>query len=128
MDTDYGIFFLVCIIILAVLTFLCLIRAIRGPKIADRIMAGNMIGTLTIVIILLLSVYLNESYIIDICLVYAVISFLAIVVITKIYIGLYREQKQQEGNAAGADAATLSEETPAGAPAGSGGKKEEILS
>lgn len=96
MNTDFGIFFLVCIIILAVLTIACLVRAIKGPKIADRIMAANMIGTLTIAIILLLSIYLGESYIIDVCMVYAVISFLAVIVITKIYIGLYREHKARK--------------------------------
>ena len=93
MSIDFSIFFLVCIIILAILAVFCLFRAIKGPKIADRIMAANMVGTLTIAIIMLLSVYLDESYIIDICLVYAVISFLAIIVITKIYVGLYREKK-----------------------------------
>lgn len=96
MSIDFSIFFLVCIIILAVLVVFCLFRAIKGPKIADRIMAANMVGTLTIAIILLLSVYLDESYVIDICLVYAVISFLGIIVITKIYVGLYREHKAKK--------------------------------
>ena len=86
-------FFLACIIILAVLILLCLVRAIRGPKIADRIMASNMIGTLTVAVIMLLAVYIDESYIIDVALVYAVISFLAVIVITKIYIGLYRRRR-----------------------------------
>ena len=97
---DFSIFFLICIIILAVLIFCCLIRAIRGPKIADRIMASNMIGTLTVAVILLLSVYIDESYIIDVGLVYAVISFLAVIVIAKIYIGLYRRHhnEQQSGH------------------------------
>lgn len=98
MKADFGIFFLVCIIILAILAVFCLFRAIKGPKIADRIMAANMVGTLTIAIILLLSLYLDESYIIDVCLVYAVISFLAIIVITKIYVGLYREKKAKKAN------------------------------
>ena len=98
MTIDFSIFFLVCIIILAILVVLCLFRAIKGPKIADRIMAANMVGTLTIAIILLLSVYLDESYVIDICLVYAVISFLGIIVITKIYVGLYREHKAKKSD------------------------------
>lgn len=93
---ELGIFFLVCVIILAIATFFCLVRAIRGPKIADRIMAANMIGTLTMAIILLLGVYLGESYIIDVALVYAVISFLAVIVITKIYMGHYRENQEKQ--------------------------------
>lgn len=98
MSIDFSVFYLVCIIILALLTIFCLFRAIKGPKIADRIMAANMVGTLTIAIILLLSIYLDESYIIDVCLVYAVISFLAVIVITKIYVGLYREHKAKKSD------------------------------
>lgn len=109
-------FFLACIIILAVLILLCLVRAIRGPKIADRIMASNMIGTLTVAVILLLAVYINESYIIDVALVYAVISFLAVIVITKIYIGLYRRRKHDLMAAEAAQAADSSgAEKPSGA-------------
>ena len=109
-------FFLACIIILAVLILLCLVRAIRGPKIADRIMASNMIGTLTVAVILLLAVYINESYIIDVALVYAVISFLAVIVITKIYIGLYRRRKHDL--MAAAEAAQAADSSGAEKPPG----------
>ena len=67
MDTVLNLFFLICIIILAVLTFLCLIRTIKGPRLVDRIVGTNMIGTMTIAIIALLAAYLNESSILDIC-------------------------------------------------------------
>lgn len=93
MRTDFGGFFLVCIIILTVLTFFCLVRAIKGPKLADRIVAANMIGTMTIAIIALMAVYLDESGILDICLIYAIMSFVAVIVLTKIYIGIYNENK-----------------------------------
>ncbi len=96
MRTDFGGFFLVCIIILTVLTFFCLIRAIRGPKLADRIVAANMIGTMTIAIIALMAVYLDESSILDICLIYAIMSFVAVIVLTKIYIGIYNENKDEK--------------------------------
>ena len=94
MHTDFSWFFLICMIILTVLTFFCLVRTIKGPKIADRIIGTNMIGTLTIGIIALLAVYLNEASVIDICLIYAAISFVAVIVLTKIYIGLYNKDKQ----------------------------------
>ncbi len=89
-------FFLVCIIILAVLAIACLIRAILGPRIADRFVAVNMIGTMTMAIIAILSVYLHESTVLDICLIYAVMSFVAVIVFAKIYIGLYNERKAHE--------------------------------
>lgn len=87
-------FILICIIILTVLTVFALLRAIIGPRLADRILAINMIGTMTIAVIALLSAFLGESSLLDICLIYAVISFVAVIVITKIYIGIYRERKE----------------------------------
>ncbi len=98
MHTDFNWFFLICMIILTVLTFFCLVRTIKGPKIADRIIGTNMIGTLTIGIIALLAVYLNEASVIDICLIYAAISFVSVIVLTKIYIGLYNKTKHDMQN------------------------------
>ena len=36
------------------------------------------------------------GYLVDICLIYAMISFLAVVVLTKIYTGVYRDAKEHE--------------------------------
>lgn len=82
--------------ILAVMLVLCLIRAVIGPRIADRLVAVNMMGTMVMVIIALLAVLKNEGYLLDICLIYAMISFLAVVVLTRIYTGVYREEKDYE--------------------------------
>jgi multicomponent Na+:H+ antiporter subunit F len=38
---------------------------------------------------------MNEGYLVDICMIYAMISFLAVIVITKIYMGVHL-QKQEE--------------------------------
>ena len=46
MDAAFKSFFLVCIIVLAVLTFFCLVRTIKGPRLVDRIVGTNMIGTI----------------------------------------------------------------------------------
>lgn len=88
--------FSVILIYLAVLLFLCLLRAVKGPAIADRLMAVNMMGTMVMVIISISALYLEEGYLVDICLIYAMISFLAVVVLTKVYTGVYLEKKDQE--------------------------------
>ena len=67
--------------VLAVMLVLCLIRAVKGPRIADRLVAVNMMGTMVMVMIALLAVVKNQGYLIDICLIYAMISFLAVVVL-----------------------------------------------
>ena len=91
----------VCLIILAVLVILCLIRAIIGPRIADRVVAVNMMGTMVIVIISILSVMLNEGYLMDVCIIYAMISFLAVIVLTKVYMGVYLEKNSSSNKEQG---------------------------
>lgn len=84
------------LIFLAVMLVLCFIRAVRGPRIADRIVAVNMMGTMVMVMIAVLALLLKEGYLADICLIYAMISFLAVIVLTKVYMGVYRERKEKE--------------------------------
>lgn len=84
------------IAVLCILICLCMVRAIKGPTIADRIVAVNMIGTLTIMIICMLAIYLKESYLVDVAIVYAMISFLAVVILCKVYTGVYLENKKKE--------------------------------
>ena len=87
------------LVVLAALTLLCLVRAIRGPRIADRIVSINMISTMTIAMIAILAIRQNQGYLVDVALIYALIGFLAVVVLCKVYMGITleaREQKQKE--------------------------------
>lgn len=97
------------LIILAIMLFACLIRAVKGPRIADRIVSVNMMGTMVIVMIAVLALMLNEGYLADICLVYAMISFLAVVVLTKVYIGIYEEKRYKSENADADDKGGMSD-------------------
>ena len=90
----YHYVYIAVLIILAVMLFACLIRAIKGPRVADRLMAVNMMGTMVMVIISTLALMLDEGYLVDVCLVYAMISFLAVVMLSKVYIGIYEEKRQ----------------------------------
>lgn len=78
------------------LIVICFIRAVKGPTIADRIVAVNMIGTLVIMVIAILTILLSEGWLADIAAVYAMISFLAVVVLTKIYLGVFREHRAKK--------------------------------
>ncbi|MBO7357235.1 MAG: sodium:proton antiporter [Lachnospiraceae bacterium] len=84
------------LIVLAALSVLCLVRAVKGPRPADRIVAANMLGTLTMAMIVLLLDKLHEGYLADIALIYALISFLAVVVLCKVYTGAYKTKKKEE--------------------------------
>ncbi len=96
LEHAYHVFFTAVLVFLALMVVLCLIRAIIGPKIADRIVSVNMMGTMVIVIIAVLSLMLEEGYLADICLIYAMLSFLAVIVLTKVYMGVYLQKKEEE--------------------------------
>ena len=98
MSAFMGNFLLVVLGVLAVLMLLCLIRAIIGPRFTDRIVAANMISTMTIVFILLLSYYQNEAFLIDVALLYAMLGFLSVVVISRVAVYRhYGKQLHREG-------------------------------
>ena len=88
--------FIGVLIFLAIILFACLIRAIMGPRVADRVIAVNMMGTVVMVMISILALLLKDGYLMDICLIYACISFLAVVVITKVYLGVFAERMIEE--------------------------------
>lgn len=96
LEQAYQVVFTAALIFLAVMVMLCLIRAIIGPRIADRIVSVNMMGTMVMVMIAILALMLEEGYLVDICLIYAMISFLAVIVLTKVYMGVYIEKKEEE--------------------------------
>lgn len=101
LNTAYRWVLMGALIFLGLLLVCCLIRAVRGPRIADRIVAVNMMGTMVMVMIAILALLLGEGYLIDICIIYAMISFLAVIVLTKVYAGVFRERhaprSQEEG-------------------------------
>lgn len=98
MTEAYNLLFTVVLAVLGVLLFLCLLRAILGPRIADRVVGINMIGTIVIMMIAVLALMLGEGYLVDIAIIYAMLSFLAVVVLAKIYIGVYLARKAKEGD------------------------------
>ena len=86
------------LIILAVLIIISMIRSVLGPRIADLIIAVNMTGTMVIMMVAVLSVYLEENYLVDVCLIYAMISFLGVVVLCKVYTGVYLQRKNRKAD------------------------------
>ena len=96
MKTCYDVLTIGSLAVLVLLALVCLVRCILGPRISDRVMAVNMIGTLTIIMVAVFVVHLGEAYLADIALIYAMISFLSVVVLCKVYTGIYRERKHEQ--------------------------------
>ena len=96
MDKAYSILYNGALIVIGVLLLFTLIRAIRGPRIADRIIAVNMMGTLVVITICVLAFLMSEGYLVDVAIVYTMLSFLAVVLLTKVYMGIYRQKRREE--------------------------------
>jgi len=86
-----GLYLTVLVIVGACLIF-ALVRAIRGPRTADRIVGVNMAGTLTTLALALLAYILELRDVVDVCLIYCLASFLSVVVLSKVYVTSYRER------------------------------------
>ena len=96
LDKCYEYFLIGILIFLSIMLILVLIKACMGPSVADRIVCINMMGTMVMVMIAVLAILLKEGYLVDICIIYAMISFLSVIVVTKVYMGVYREKKEIE--------------------------------
>ncbi len=98
MENVFNVIMIICLAVLGVLIVLTLFQTIKGKSITERMVPVNMAGTMAIVIMLILSVLLNESGILDTALLYALLSFLAVVVLSKVYIGVDKERKLRNDN------------------------------
>lgn len=96
-DYEQGVrILLLCgMIFLSVTVCFCLLRAVMGPKLTDRIVAVNMIGVKTILLIVLTGLYIGEYYLVDVALVFALLSFLAVVVLTQLVLQFKIKKAQQ---------------------------------
>jgi multicomponent Na+:H+ antiporter subunit F len=69
--------------LLVALALAVLYRAVVGPTMQDRVVAVNVLGTKTVLILALLAVALDSESFLDIALVYALLNFLMAVAISK---------------------------------------------
>ena len=93
MENAYRIVFVAVLMALGGMIFFALLRAIKGPRTADRIMGINMIGTLSLLAIAVIALYGKESWLLDVSLIYGMISFLAVAVLAMTRIN--RKQPQE---------------------------------
>jgi len=81
-----GTFFLALGIGLCVLIALTLIRALKGPTVIDRIMAVNVIGTKTTVLLVIIGlIYERVDMFVDIAIAYALLNFIATVAASRYF-------------------------------------------
>ena len=62
---------------------LVLIRALRGPTVYDRILAVNMFGTKTVLLLALMAFISGRHDVLDIALAYALINFIGVIAVLR---------------------------------------------
>jgi multicomponent Na+:H+ antiporter subunit F len=62
---------------------LALIRARLGPTVFDRILALNMVGTKTVLLIAVISFFTGRPDFLDLALVYALINFVGVIAVLR---------------------------------------------
>lgn len=63
----------------------CLFRAYRGPTVLDRVLAVNVIGTKTMVLLVMLAFVFDRPLYVDVALVYALLNFVTTVVAARYF-------------------------------------------
>ena len=78
-------YFIVSVVIILAIA-IGLLRAFRGPTLFDRVMAVNMVGTLTVLMVAVLGFMSGRPEFLDIALVYVLISFVSTIAVLRVYI------------------------------------------
>lgn len=76
--------YVIAVLLVFLTMALALVRALRGPTLYDRILAVNVFGTKTVLVVGLISVFSGNGDLIDVALVYALINFLAVIAVLKL--------------------------------------------
>ena len=93
----YNYLFWGALVVLAAGILAALVYIIRARLTVDRIIGINLLGTLVVIIICALTYLLGEDYLADIAVIYVVMSFIAVMMLCRIYINLYdRRRKEKE--------------------------------
>ena len=82
----YQTLYTAALLVIAAELLVMLVRCAREPGITDRLLSINMIGTLVIAGIVILSRLLEESWLVDVALIYTMISFVSILILARVYI------------------------------------------
>ena len=95
-EQAYNILFTVTLVVLALCVLALLIYIIRSRLTVDRIIGINLIGTIVSIVICVLTRMFNEGYLADIAIIYVVMSFIAVMMLCRIYINLYNRRKEEQ--------------------------------
>lgn len=77
--------FVAAAVAILVIMALAIFRALIGPTVYDRILAVNMFGTKTVLIIAVLAFLTGQMDLLDIAVAYALINFIGIIAVLRFF-------------------------------------------
>ena len=89
----YSILYGIVLASLAIAALLALIRSIMANNLINRFIGINILTMVVLVSMCVLSIFLNEGYITDIALVYALLSCIAVMLLCRVYINLFQKDE-----------------------------------
>ncbi len=77
-------FAIACLAVLAALG-LTLVRILRGPTVFDRVIAGNSIGTLSVLLLAVIGYVFGRPEFIDLAIIYALLNVIGTIAVLKFF-------------------------------------------
>mgnify|MGYP003447568982 FL=1 len=96
LEQAYSFLYLAVFIGLGVAIIASLIRSITAKTIIGRFIGVNILTTIVLIVICILTLFLKESYLTDIGLIYALLSCISVILLSKIYINLFKKDNGGE--------------------------------
>jgi multicomponent Na+:H+ antiporter subunit F len=95
---DYG--YIACALAILATMTLALIRAMFGPTVFDRVLALNMFGTKTVLLICVVSFLTGRQDFIDVALLYSLMNFIGMVALLRFsQLGYFGESESEHTEA-----------------------------
>jgi len=88
-------YYAVSLAILATMA-LALVRAMRGPTLYDRVLAVNMLGTKTVLLLAVVAFVIGRADFLDLALAYALINFIGVLAVLEFFRNRERERAAQQ--------------------------------
>ena len=82
----YDALYTFALIVISLLLCVMLFRSVKGPGVTDRLLSINMVGTLVIAGIVILSRLLGEAWLLDVALIYTMISLVSVLILARVLI------------------------------------------
>ena len=77
-------YLMIIVLVLAMLLLVSLVHVLRAPSYADCLLSTQLVGTIGVAMLTMLSVVKSQAYLLDVALVLALLTSITIVTFTKL--------------------------------------------